>query len=141
MNTQKIMRLLFLLVPVLLLLSIFWHAFAPFLSLALLYLMLLVLRSGFVQTLLGKHREPPVYYQPPQRPPSTEARAGGLGFGLTPPEDDPSPATNPAQAPAYERGYQAQPSWTSGSVSPEAQPKQEYEQPQVYYPELELPPQ
>jgi hypothetical protein len=61
MTSQKIMRALFLLVPVLLLLSIFWHAFAPFLSLALLYLMLLVLRSGFVQTLLGKHREPPVY--------------------------------------------------------------------------------
>jgi len=139
MNTQKIMRLLFLLVPVLLLLSIFWHAFAPFLSLALLYLMLLVLRSGFVQTLLGKHHEPPVYYQPPQQPPSAQARAGGFGFGLTPPEDDPSPATNPA--PAYERGYQAQPSWTSGSVYPEAQPKQEYDQPQVSYPEMELPPQ
>ena len=135
MNTQKIMRWLFLLVPVLLLLSIFWHAFAPFLSLALLYLMLLVLRSGFVQTLLGKHREPPVYYQPPQQPPSAQARAGGVG--LTPPEDYPSPATNPA----YERGYQAQPSWTSGSVSPEAQPKQEYDQPQASYPEMELPPQ
>ena len=141
MNTQKIMRLLFMLVPVLLLLSIFWHAFAPFLSLALLYLMLLVLRSGFVQTLLGKHREPPVYYQPPQQPPSAQARAGGFGVGLTPPADDPSPATNPAQAPAYERGYQVQPSWTSGSVSPEAQPKQEYDQPQVYSPEMELPPQ
>jgi hypothetical protein len=135
MNTQKIMRLLFLLVPVLLLLSIFWHAFAPFLSLALLYLMLLVLRSGFVQTLLGKHREPPVYYQPPQQPPSAQARAGG--FGLTPPGDYPSPATNPA----YERGYQAQPSGTSGSVYPEAQPKQEYDQPQVSYLEMELPPQ
>lgn len=141
MNTQKIMRLLFLLVPVLLLLSIFWHAFAPFLSLALLYLMLLVLRSGFVQTLLGKHREPPVYYQPPQQPPSAQVRAGGFGFGLTPPADDPSPATHPAQAPAYERGYQAQPSWTSGSVPAEAQPKQEYDQPQVSSPEMELPPQ
>src|SRR5216683_6044117 len=52
MNEQKIMRVLFLAVPLLLLLSIFWHLFAPFLSLALLYLMLLVIRSGFVQMLL-----------------------------------------------------------------------------------------
>ncbi len=62
MNEQKIMRVLFLVVPVLLLLSIFWHLFAPFLSLALLYLMLLVIRSGFVQTLLGRCRDPPVVY-------------------------------------------------------------------------------
>jgi len=69
MTSQKMMRTLFLLIPVLLLLSIFWHAFAPFLSLALLYLMLLVFRSGFVQTLLGKQRQdPPVYYQPPEPP-------------------------------------------------------------------------
>src|SRR5712692_4284682 len=133
MNTQKIMRLLFLLVPVLLLLSIFWHAFAPFLSLALLYLMLLVLRSGFVQTLLGKHREPPVYYQPPQQP--SEAQKYAPGFGLTPPEYYSSPA-HPAE-PEYGRGYQAQtPSMPERGYF-EAQPKQEYDQPQVYYPELE----
>jgi hypothetical protein len=137
MNSQKIMRVLFLLVPVLLLLSIFWHAFAPFLSLALLYLMLLVIRSGFVQTLLGRRQDPPVYYRPPEHP--GEASAGG--FGLTPPEHYPSPATPFAEEPAYERGYQAQPSWPPGSVYPEAQPKQEYDQPQVYYPEMELPPQ
>ena len=141
MNSQKIMRVLFLLVPVLLLLSIFWHAFAPFLSLALLYLMLLVIRSGFVQTLLGKHREPPVYYQPPQQPREAEARAGGFGFGLTPPADY-TPPTHPSPVePAYGQGYQAQPSWTPGREYPEAQPKQEYDQPQASYPEMELPPQ
>jgi len=138
MNTQKIMRLLFLLVPVLLLLSIWWHAFAPFLSLALLYLILLVLRSSFVQTLLGKRREPPVVYQPPQQ--SREAQERAHGFGLIPPEYDPSP-THPAAEPEYGRGYQAQPPWMPGREYPEAQPKQEYDQPQVYYPEMELPPQ
>src|SRR5260221_14618867 len=100
MNTQKIMRLLFLLVPVLLLLSIFWLLFAPFLSLALLYLMLLVIRSGFVQTLLGKHREPPVYYQPPQQPSEAQQHVGGLE--LTQPEYYPSP-THPAES-EYGRG-------------------------------------
>jgi hypothetical protein len=142
MNSQKIMRVLFLLVPVLLLLSIFWHAFAPFLSLALLYLMLLVIRSGFVQALLGKRQDPPVYYQPPQQ--SGEASAGGSGFGLTPPEYYPSSATHPTEDPAYERGYQAQPSWIPGSIYAEAQPKDEYERPQAFYPEMpemELPPQ
>jgi hypothetical protein len=139
MNTQKIMRWLFLLIPVLLLLSIFWHVFAPFLSLALLYLMLLVLRSGFVQTLLGRHREPPVYDQPAQQPREAQARVDV--FGVTPPEYDTPPTTNPAEEPAHERGYQAQSLWTPGSVYPEGQPKQEYDQPQVSYPEMELPPQ
>ena len=137
MNEQKIMRFLFLAVPVLLLLSIFWHLFAPFLSLALLYLMLLVIRSGFVQTLLGKHREAPVYYQPPQQPSEAQEHVGG--FGLTPPEYNPSP-TYPAES-EYGRGYQAQSSWMSGGGYSEAQPKQEYDQPQVYYPEVPLPPQ
>ena len=136
MNEQKIMRVLFLAVPVLLL-SIFWHLFAPFLSLALLYLMLLVIRSGFVQTLLGKHHEPPVYYQPLQQPSGTQEHVGG--FGLTPPEYYPSSA-HPAES-EYERGYQTQPSWMSGGGYSEAQPKQEYDQPQVYYPEVPLPPQ
>lgn len=124
MNEQKIMRFLFLAVPVLLLLSIFWHLFAPFLSLALLYLMLLVLRSGFVQTLLGKHREPPVFYQPPQQPR----------------EYDPSLA-EPAAESDYGRGYQAQTPWMPVEGYPEPQPKQEFDLPQIHYPEMELPPQ
>jgi hypothetical protein len=132
MNEQKIMRALFLAVPVLLL-SIFWHLFAPFLSLALLYLMLLVIRGGFVQTLLGKHREPPVYYQPPQQPGKAQDHVGD--FELTPPE------YRPAVESEYGRGYQAQTPWMLEREYPEAQPKQEYDQPQVYYPELELPPQ
>lgn len=140
MNEQKIMRTLFLAVPVLLLLSIFWHLFTPFLSLALLYLMLLVIRGGFVQTLLGKRRDPPVvYYHPPQQQRETQEHAPGLG--LTPPEYYPSPATNPATEPEYGQGYQAHLPWTHGSGYPDAQPKQEYDQPQAYYPELELPPQ
>lgn len=142
MKSQKIMRVLFLLVPVLLLLSIFWHAFAPFLSLALLYLMLLVIGSGFVQTLLEKRPDPPVYYRPSQQP--GEASAGGPGFGLTPPEYFPSTATHLTEELAYERGYQAQPPWPPGSAYPEPQPKDEYERPQAYYPEMpemELPPQ
>jgi len=138
-NEQKIMRGLFLAVPVLLLLSIFWHLFAPFLSLALLYLMLLVIRGGLVQTLLGKHREQPVYYQPPQQ--SREPQEHDGGFGLTSPEYYPPPA-HPAETESeYGRGYQTQQSWMPGRGYPEAQPKQEYDQPQVYYPELELPPQ
>jgi hypothetical protein len=120
MNEQKIMRFLFLAVPVLLLLSIFWHLFAPFLSLALLYLMLLVLRSGFVQTLLGKHREPPVYYQPPEHNPSSADPAAELDYG---------------------RGYQAQTPWVPAEEYPEPQPKQEFDLPQIHYPEMELPPQ
>lgn len=140
MNEQKIMRALFLAVPVLLLLSIFWHLFAPFLSLALLYLMLLVIRSGLVQTLLGRRRDPPVvYYQPPQQPGEAQERFNE--FGLTPPEYYPSSATNPEAEPEYGRGYQAQSPLMPGTGYPEAQPKQEYDQPQVYYPELELPPQ
>jgi hypothetical protein len=109
------------------------------LSLALLYLMLLVLRSGFVQTLLGKHREPPVYDQPPQQPREAEARVDD--FGLTPPEYDSSPAHPSLAESAYGQGYQAQTSWMPERGDPEAQPKQEYDQPQVYYPEMELPPQ
>jgi hypothetical protein len=132
MKTQKIMQFLFLAVPVLLLLSIFWHVFAPFLSLALLYLMLLVFRSGFVQTLLGKHHEPTVLYQPPQHPGEPQERIAG--FGLTPPE------YRPAAESEYGQGYQAQP-WTPSRGYPEPQPKQEYDQPQIHYPELELPPQ
>src|SRR5947207_4136252 len=103
MNEQKIMRILFAAVPVLLLLSIFWHLFAPFLSLALLYLMLLVLRSGFVQTLLGKRREPTVFYQPPQQP--GEPQEHIAGFRLTPPKYYPTSA-QPAVESEYGRGYQ-----------------------------------
>ena len=63
MNQQKIIQFLFVVVPVLLLLSVLWHAFVPFLSIAVLFLVILFFRtSPLVDKALGRHRELEVYY-------------------------------------------------------------------------------
>ncbi len=137
MNNQKIIRFLFILVPVLLVLSIWWNAFAPFLSIALVYLILLVIRSGFVNTLFAKLREPTVYYQPPQQPPPSSKpeppRANPpLGFDLSPQEYQ-------QLSKHYQQGYQPQapqqPPKTRGSAMPKQDRTIDYEQPQAHYPE------
>jgi hypothetical protein len=146
-DNQKIMRVLFLLVPVLLLLSIWWHIFGAFLSLALLYLMLLVLRnSGWANSVFGKPHEPTVFSQPtpqqsmkPEPPPRTNPP---LGFDLTAQEYQ-------LLSQQYQQGYQGQPSHQS--PSPNAVPKEapwqdderpqvQQEMPQIQYSE-EMPPQ
>lgn len=144
MNNQKIMRFLFILVPALLVLTIFWNSFAPFLSIALVYLMLLVIRSGWLNRVLGKPHEPTVYYRPTTEPSIPTAK------------HEPPPRKNPplnfdltAQeyqqlAKTYQQGYQAPvPQHPSTIREEDAKPKQDhpldYDQPYAQYPEL-MPP-
>lgn len=136
MDNQKIMRFLFFLVPVLLVLSIWWNVFVPFIFIALLYLMVLVLRSGFVKTMLTKLREPIIYYQPPQQQ-STEPEP--------PPRTNPQPGFDltAQEYQRYQQGYQAPAPQRHAKMRESTLPKQghplDYEQPQAQYPEQEPP--
>ncbi len=139
MNNQKIVKFMFVLVPALLVLTIWWNAFAPFLSIALIYLILLVIRSGFMSTLLGKRHEPKVYYQPHRQPPTPNLplRANPpLGFDLTDQEYK-------LLSQKYQQGYQApvlqHPSKTHESPMPKQDHPFDYEQPQSQYPQSEPP--
>lgn len=144
MNNKKMMRFLLYAVPVLLLLSIWWNAFFPFLSLALVYLIILFFRNGWRNVIIGTQREPTVYYQPTTQmsqsePPPRENPP--LDFNLTAKEYE-------QLSKRYQDGYQPQApaqsaQWPPFSGSTRPQPKQErpldYDQPQAQYPEQQPP--
>jgi hypothetical protein len=122
MSNQQIQRILFIAIPLLLVLSLIWHPFIPFLSLALLYLAILVFRSIFAPKAIQAAQPTP---QPTPLTP---------GFHLSPEEYQ--------QLSQHYTGYQAQtPPRTQGKHEDQqdAQPKQEspidFTTPQVLYPD------
>jgi hypothetical protein len=140
MNNQKVMQFLFIIVPVLFVLSIWSNAFGPFLSVAFVFLIILVSRSIWAKNLFTKQRSPTVYYQPTQPASQTSQqqepppRANPpLGFDLTAQEYQ-------QLSKQYQQGYQAK---TSRPTKKSAMPKEpsvwDYEQPQAQYPEQEPP--
>lgn len=148
MNNQKIKRIMFVLVPTLLVLTLIWgNTFAPLLCMTLIWSLIFFVPSGSIHSFFAKQKQKQkqkqiVYYQPTQQPiaPQPSPRKNPpLDFDLTAEEYR-------LLSQQYRQGYQPQvpqPQPQQRNISERDMPKQDryvdYEQPQAQYPE-EIPP-
>ncbi|HLI89092.1 MAG TPA: hypothetical protein VKV37_10425 [Ktedonobacteraceae bacterium] len=130
MDSQKLIRLVLIAIPIAFILALIWHPLTPLPCLLIFYLSILLRRTGFFDTLFTRKRPPIPYYHPPQQ--------------AVPISGDPPPHEVDQPEPRYHQGYQAQVPYRSPlkyeeTIQPPQDDSQNYEQPKAQYPE-QMPP-